>query len=56
MIYKFYSKYDKNKEAIGKVEAKNYKEALNYFADFKKLSIDKFNKILIYINFNIKLK
>ena len=45
MIYKFYSKYDKDKETVGKTEAKNYKEALNYFADLKKLPLDKFNKL-----------
>ena len=39
MKYKFYSKNDKNKEAISKVEAKNYKEALTYFSEKKKLSI-----------------
>ena len=45
MIYKFYSKYDKHKEAIGKIEAKDYKEAINHFAEFKKLPLEKFNKI-----------
>ena len=45
MIYKFYSKYDKNKEAIGKVEARNYREALNHFAEKKKLPVDQFTKL-----------
>ena len=45
MIYKFYSKYDKNKEAIGKVEARNYKEALIHFSEHKKLPIYQFTKL-----------
>ena len=45
MIYKFYSKYDKDKEAIGKIEARGYKEALNHFAEKKKLSLEQFSKL-----------
>ena len=45
MKYKFYSKSDKNKEAIGKVEARGYKEALNHFSEKKKLSIAEFSKL-----------
>lgn len=45
MIYKFYSRNDKNKEAIGKVEARNYREALNHFAEKKKLPLDQFTKL-----------
>ena len=45
MIYKFYSKYDKNKEAVGKIEARDYKEALNYFSEKKKLSLKQFSKL-----------
>ena len=51
MKYKFYSKNSKNKEAIGKVEAKNYKEALIYFSGVKKLSIEEFQKLYKITNY-----
>ena len=50
MIYKFYSRNDKNKEAIGKVEARNYKEALIHFAEHKKLPLDQFTKLYAVTN------
>ena len=36
MKYKFYSRNSKKKEAIGKVEAKTYREAVHYFAERKR--------------------
>jgi predicted transcriptional regulator len=45
MKYKFYSKNSKSKEAIGKVEARSYREALIYFAGKKKLTVEEFNKL-----------
>ena len=51
MKYKFYSRNSKRKEAIGKVEARNYKEALNYFAQVKKLPIEEFQKLYEVTNY-----
>ena len=51
MKYKFYSKNSKKKEAIGKVEAKNYKEAVSYFAQKKKLGIQEFEKLYEVTNY-----
>ena len=45
MKYKFYSISDKNKEAIDKIEARDYKEALIHFTENKKLSITEFLKL-----------
>ena len=50
MKYKVYSRNDKNKEAIGKVEARSYKEAINYFAEKKKLPLDQFTKLYAVTN------
>lgn len=51
MKYKFYSKSSKRKEAIGKVEARTYREALQYFADKKKLSVEEFQKLYEVTNY-----
>ena len=47
MKYKFYSRNDKNKEAIGKVEARSYKEAINYFVKMKQLPKNEFLKLFL---------
>ena len=51
MKYKFYSKNSRKKEAIGKVEARTYREALQYFADKKKLSVEEFQKLYEVTNY-----
>ena len=51
MKYKFYSKSDKNKEAIGTVEAKDFKEAVQYFANLKRLTLEQFNDIYKVSNY-----
>lgn len=51
MKYKFYSKNSKRKEAIGKVEAQSYNEALTYFAGKKKLSVEEFQKLYEVTNY-----
>lgn len=51
MKYKFYSKNSRKKEAIGKIEAKTYREAVQYFADKKKLSIEQFQKLYEVTNY-----
>ena len=51
MKYKFYSRNSKKKEAIGKVEAKTYREALHYFAEKKKLSVEEFQKLYEVTNY-----
>ena len=51
MKYKFYSKNSKRKEAIGKVEAKTYREALEYFSQRKKLSVEEFQKLYEVTNY-----
>ena len=51
MKYKFYSKSSKRKEAIGKVEARTYREALEYFAQRKKLSVEEFQKLYEVTNY-----
>ena len=45
MKYKFYSRSDESKEAIGKVEASDFKEALKHFSEIKKLSRTQFLKL-----------
>ena len=45
MKYKFYSKNSKKKEAIGKVEARSYKEAIEFFSQKKRLTTEEFQKL-----------
>ena len=51
MKYKFYPRNSKKKEAIGKVEAKTYREAVHYFAERKKLSVEEFQKLYEVTNY-----
>jgi hypothetical protein len=51
MKYKFYSKNSKRKEAIGKVEARNYKEAIEFFSQKKQLTIEEFQKLYEVTNY-----
>ena len=51
MKYKFYSRNSKKKEAIGKVEAKTYREAVHYFAERKRLSVEEFQKLYEVTNY-----
>ena len=51
MKYKFYSRNSKKKEAIGKVEAKTYREALHHFANKKRLSVEEFQKLYEVTNY-----
>ena len=51
MKYKFYSRNSEKKEAIGKVEAKTSREALHYFANKKKLSVEEFQKLYEVTNY-----
>jgi len=45
MKYRFYSKSDNSKESIGRTEARDYREALKYFAERKRLTIEEFQKL-----------
>ena len=51
MKYKFYPRNSKKKEVIGKVEAKTYREAVHYFAERKKLSVEEFQKLYEVTNY-----
>jgi len=51
MKYKFYPRNSKKKEAIGKVEAKTYREAVHYFAERKKLPVEEFQKLYEVTNY-----
>jgi hypothetical protein len=51
MKYKFYSKNSKKKEAIGKVEARSYKEAIEFFSKKKQLPIEEFQKLYEVTNY-----
>lgn len=51
MKYKFYSKNDKKKEAVGTVEADSYQKAVNYFAGLKRLSLEQFTNLYKVTNY-----
>ena len=51
MKYKFYSRNSKKKEAIDKVEARTYREAVHYFAERKRLSVEEFQKLYEVTNY-----
>lgn len=43
--YIFYSKYDSNKEKLGTTKAHTLEEAIEIFANRKKLDIEEFKKL-----------
>ena len=45
MMYKFYTKTDKSKDAISKCNAESLDDAYNYFSAIKQMDLDKFKQI-----------